>query len=78
MGAGGVAAQHTGFDGTRAWAKVDALPGFGNGALWPSLSRVWNVGNHGRYFFQQIKPGTYEIERVSDDLSVSIHRCGKY
>ena len=53
-----------------AWAKVDAPPGFGNGALWPSLYTGVNVGNHGRYFFQQIKPGTYQIERVSDESSV--------
>ncbi len=70
MGAGGMLPNIQALMERGAWAKVDAPPGLGNGALWPSLYTGVNVGNHGRYFFQQIKPGTYEIERVSDESSV--------
>lgn len=53
-----------------AWSRVSTTPGFGAGAMWPSVYTGMNIGNHGRYFFEQIKPGTYQTERVSDEASV--------
>ncbi len=53
-----------------AWSRVCAPPGFGAGALWPTLYTGMNIGNHGRYFFEQIQPGSYQVMRISEDESV--------
>jgi len=49
------------------WAKVRAPRGFGDGAIWPSLFTGVNPGRHGRYFYQQLKLGTYERVRFAQD-----------
>ncbi len=53
-----------------AWARVTAPRGFGAGAMWPSVYTGMNIANHGRYYFEQIRCGTYRVERVSDEASV--------
>jgi predicted AlkP superfamily phosphohydrolase/phosphomutase len=50
-----------------AWAKVRAPRGFGDGAIWPSLFTGVNPGRHGRYFYQQLKLGTYESKKFVPD-----------
>lgn len=41
---------------------IATLRGFGNGVFWPSLATCVGPGEHGRYYFNQIVPGTYRIE----------------
>jgi predicted AlkP superfamily phosphohydrolase/phosphomutase len=53
--------------GNGAWAKVRAPRGFGDGAIWPSLFTGVNPGRHGRYFYRQLKLGTYDIENFKQD-----------
>ena len=43
-----------------AWAQVKVPRGFGDGAIWPCLFTGVNPGRHGRYFYNQLKLGTYE------------------
>ncbi len=50
-----------------AWAKVKAPRGFGDGAIWPSLFTGVNPGRHGRYFYRQLKIGTYDTESFAQD-----------
>lgn len=50
-----------------AWAKVKPPRGFGDGAIWPSLFTGVNPGRHGRYFYQQLKSGTYNSEKFMPD-----------
>jgi predicted AlkP superfamily phosphohydrolase/phosphomutase len=50
-----------------SWAQVKIPRGFGNGAIWPSLFTGVNPGRHGRYFYRQLKLGTYDIERFVED-----------
>jgi predicted AlkP superfamily phosphohydrolase/phosphomutase len=50
-----------------AWTPVRGPRGFGDGALWPSLFTGVNPGRHGRYFYRQIKLGTYDIENFAED-----------
>ena len=50
-----------------AWAKVKVPRGFGDGAIWPSLFTGVNPGRHGRYFYQQLVPGTYESKKFVQD-----------
>lgn len=46
-----------------AWGLTTRPAGLGNGAMWPSFfTGVW-PGRHGRYFFRQIKRGTYYAEK---------------
>jgi predicted AlkP superfamily phosphohydrolase/phosphomutase len=45
-----------------AWGIVSGLPGFGSGALWPSVSTGVTPATHGRYFYKQINPATYQVE----------------
>lgn len=49
------------------WAPVKVPRGFGNGAIWPSLFTGVNPGRHGRYFYRQLKLGTYDIEPFVED-----------
>lgn len=46
-----------------AWGIVTGLPGFGSGALWPSVSMGVTPAKHGRYFYKQFDPTTYQVER---------------
>jgi len=50
-----------------AWAQARGARGFGDGAIWPSLFTGVNPGRHGRYFYRQIKLGTYNIEDFAED-----------
>jgi len=50
-----------------AWAQVTVPRGFGDGAIWPSLFTGVNPGRHGRYFYRQLKLGTYESEDFVQD-----------
>src|SRR4026209_487124 len=45
-----------------AWGMVAGLPGFGSGALWPSVSTGVTPAKHGRYFYKQLNPATYQVE----------------
>jgi len=49
------------------WAPVRVPRGFGNGAIWPSFFTGVNPGRHGRYFYRQIEPGTYDIKNFVED-----------
>ena len=50
-----------------AWAQVKVPRGFGDGAIWPCLFTGVNPGRHGRYFYHQLKLGTYESEDFVQD-----------
>jgi len=45
-----------------AWGTVGGLPGFGSGALWPSVSSGVTPAKHGRYFYKQFNPASYQVE----------------
>jgi predicted AlkP superfamily phosphohydrolase/phosphomutase len=45
-----------------AWGTAEGIPGFGSGALWPSVSTGVTPAKHGRYFYKQIDPATYQVE----------------
>ncbi len=42
-----------------AWGRLAAPHGFGNGAIWPSVATGVSPARHGRYFYQQVRPGSY-------------------
>lgn len=44
----------------------DVLPGFGSGANWPAFATSQGPARHGRYYMQQMKPGTYEFYKASE------------
>ena len=46
-----------------AWGIASGVPGFGSGALWPSVSCGVTPAKHGRYFYKQLNPATYQVER---------------
>jgi len=43
-----------------AWGLVDSPPGFGSGAAWVSFATGVSPATHGRYFYRQVGPGSYE------------------
>lgn len=43
------------------------MPGLGDGSLWPALFTGVNPGRHGRFYFNQIQPGSYETPLFNDD-----------
>ena len=45
-------------------------PGIYTGSVWPSFHTGTNPGRHGRYFYRQLKVGTYNVT-VFDDRSLS-------
>jgi predicted AlkP superfamily phosphohydrolase/phosphomutase len=47
---------------------VDSPYGLFVGAVWPTFSTGVNAGQHGRYCFGQLSPGTYEVRRMGPDL----------
>ena len=55
-----------------AWAPVKVPRGFGDGAIWPSLFTGVNPGRHGRYFYHQLKLGTYEGVHFSQDTDFGV------
>jgi predicted AlkP superfamily phosphohydrolase/phosphomutase len=46
-----------------AWGIASGLPGFGSGALWPSISAGVTPAKHGRYFYKQLNASTYRAEK---------------
>jgi predicted AlkP superfamily phosphohydrolase/phosphomutase len=46
-----------------AWGIAAGVPGFGSGALWPCVSTGVTPAKHGRYFYKQLNPATYQVER---------------
>ncbi len=50
---------------------VETLPGFGDGASWPTLVTGVNPARHGRYFRQQFKPGSYRRTLFSADSDLA-------
>src|SRR5262245_39477068 len=49
--------------GRGAWGIAKGLPGFGSGALWPSVFTGVTPAKHGRCFYKQLNPATYLVER---------------
>lgn len=49
-----------------AWGVVAAPPGFGSGAVWPSVYTGVSPARHGRYFYRQVRTGDYEATRFED------------
>jgi predicted AlkP superfamily phosphohydrolase/phosphomutase len=49
------------------WTTPEALPGLGNDAVWTSVYTGVNPGRHGRYYYLQFQPDTYEMEFRDDD-----------
>ncbi|HUF98936.1 MAG TPA: alkaline phosphatase family protein [Ilumatobacter sp.] len=50
-----------------AWGNVPPLAGFGSGAVWPSFSTGVSPAKHGRYFYRQVGPGSYEAQDFHPD-----------
>jgi len=50
-----------------AWGIVDSPPGFGSGALRSSFATGVSPARHGRYFYRQVWPGSYEARPFTDD-----------
>jgi|SoiMethySBSTD1v2_1073268.scaffolds.fasta_scaffold143460_2 predicted AlkP superfamily phosphohydrolase/phosphomutase len=48
--------------GTSSWGTVVNAPGLYSGAVWPSVWTGVNPGRHGSYYYEQLKPGTYDVE----------------
>lgn len=46
-----------------AWGIVSSPPGFGSGAVWPSWATGVAPARHGRYYYTQVNPGSYEARR---------------
>lgn len=42
-----------------SWARLKNLPGFGSGAMWPSIATGLSPAAHGRYFARQLRQNTY-------------------
>jgi predicted AlkP superfamily phosphohydrolase/phosphomutase len=47
---------------TASWGTVLNAPGLYTGSVWPSLWTGLNPGRHGCYYYEQLKPGTYDVE----------------
>jgi predicted AlkP superfamily phosphohydrolase/phosphomutase len=50
-----------------AWTTPATPPGMGNGAAWPSMFTGVNPGRHGRYYYVQFQPDTYEFSEFRID-----------
>lgn len=48
-----------------AWAVTSSPVGLYVGAIWPSFYTAVSPGTHGRYCYQQLQPGSYDVRRVS-------------
>lgn len=48
------------------WGIVASPPGFGSGAVWPSIYTGVSPARHGRYFYRQVRTGDYEATRFED------------
>jgi predicted AlkP superfamily phosphohydrolase/phosphomutase len=47
---------------TTSWGTIVNAPGLYTGSVWPSLWTGVNPGRHGCYYYEQLKPGTYDVE----------------
>ena len=61
-----------------AWAPVKGPRGFGDGAVWPSLFTGVNPGRHGRYFYHQLKLGTYQGVDFTQDTDFGVKSVWEY
>lgn len=43
------------------YARTENAPGIYTGAVWPSFSTARSPGRHGRYYYRQIRTGTYDV-----------------
>lgn len=50
-----------------AWCEATAPRGFGNGVVWPSLYTGVGPATHGRYFYQQLRLGSYDVVEFKED-----------
>src|SRR4051812_47675770 len=46
---------------TALHAPTDNAPGIYTGAVWPSFATARTPGRHGRYFYRQLRNGTYDV-----------------
>ncbi len=66
-----------------AWGTTTAPRGLFVGAVWPSFFTGQSPARHGRYCFQQLRPGTYQTHRLApSDLEaepfwLALSRAGK-
>ena len=66
-----------------AWGSVGSLGGFGSGAVWPTFVTGVSPAKHGRYFYRQVGPGSYEARDFkpeqfrADPLWVQASRSGR-
>jgi predicted AlkP superfamily phosphohydrolase/phosphomutase len=51
--------------GDAAWGVTESPTGLYVGAIWPSFYTAVTPARHGRYCYEQLRPGTYEVGRVS-------------
>ncbi|NQV22131.1 MAG: alkaline phosphatase family protein [Rhodospirillales bacterium] len=49
------------------WGMNASTPGFGDGAIWSSVMTGVNPAKHGRYFYHQLKTGTYQTYFFKED-----------
>ena len=52
---------------TCMWGTTENAPGLYTGSVWPSLWTGLTVGRHGCYYYEQLRPGTYEIQEFLGD-----------
>jgi predicted AlkP superfamily phosphohydrolase/phosphomutase len=52
---------------TSLWGTTSNAPGLYTGSVWPTLWTGLTAGRHGCYYYEQLKPGTYEIEEFLGD-----------
>jgi predicted AlkP superfamily phosphohydrolase/phosphomutase len=66
-----------------AWGYVAPMQGFGSGAVWPSFATGVSPAKHGRYFYRQVGPGSYEARDFkpeqfrADPVWVEASRAGR-
>ena len=49
---------------------IENFAGFGNGVFWPAFATGGSPADYGRYFWRQIRTGSYEIERFDDETQI--------
>jgi predicted AlkP superfamily phosphohydrolase/phosphomutase len=52
---------------TSLWGTTENAPGLYTGSVWPTLWTGLTVGRHGCYYYEQLKPGSYEIQEFLGD-----------
>ncbi len=66
------------------WGMNATPPGFGNGVMWPCVFTGVNPAKHGRYYYHQLRSGTYQTFFFKEDtdfkhepLWAELSRAGK-